>query len=725
MHIIDKINTYNQIYIMKITRKSWSLLSAVIAGGFLFMPVACNEYVDQYTPGGEEDKTPEVVKVEKSFTSEIKSGFVDAAGESKSYIWDGGDEINVYWGPVATDASTAVTKQSGASAIFIGEVAEADNYAAVFPASTKAIFAETGKVNVTIPAVQDGTYASACVMAAVTGNDNLKFAFENVGAIINFTVEKDNVAQVVFTAQEALGGTVEMNFSSAVATAVSGTANSVTFPSATVNGAVTPGDYYVCVAPVVLAGGLTISAVNTDGGVLAMNTIETIEKLERSHIYEVGAVDYVDPATITEYFVTVEGKGTKSGLDWENAMSVAELRKLLIADEATVMERGKSIDGKTIHMAAGTYVMADSELKYCPVNFVGYPVPVSVVFKGGYDEANPQTPGAAPTVFSGNKEVAGFVFGDNVKFTFDGITFADASATTDSELIKTTRAAVFVNSPTATLSFNNCIFKDNIQRGITASDYEGGAAICLVKGYVNADKCLFVGNISGSRGAAIRVDDKNDKGGLCFLNDCIFTENMIERDSYGMAIFARNNIAINKCIFINNAAKDASKNNPSLNFNHNYVMINSTVIEDSFFGSGTGTIRTETETKNGVVAAMMNNVIINTHPKDDDANKAWAILASKANGVVSKGYNLYYAKNGGISHADRLPAHQTDADVDTAPTYTFDANTYQLTMSDLGFTFAANADVEAMLRGSDMVATAGVTTFAADFADWLKTIGAL
>ena len=72
-----------------------------------------------------------------------------------------------------------------------------------------------------------------------------------------------------------------------------------------------------------------------------------------------------------------------------------------------------------------------------------------------------------------------------------------------------------------------------------------------------------------------------------------------------------------------------------------------------------------------------------------------------------------------------MPAHQTDADVDTAPTYTFDANTYQLTMSDLGFTFAANADVEAMLRGSDMVATAGVTTFAADFADWLKTIGAL
>ena len=689
------------------------------------MPMACNEYEEQYRPGGEEDETPEVVKVEKSFTAEIKAGFVNAAGESQSYAWDGGDEINVYWGAAATDAGTAVTKQSGATATFTGEVAEVDNYAAVFPASAQAVFAEAGKVNVTVPAVQDGTFANASVMAGVTGKDDLKFAFENVGAIIKFTVEKDNVAQVVFTAQEALGGTVEMSFSSTVAATVSGTANSVTFPSATVNGAVTPGDYYVCVAPVALAGGLTISAVNTDGGVLAMNTIETIEKLERSHIYEVGAVDYVDPTTITEYFVTVEGKGTKSGLDWENAMSAAELRTLLTADETTVMERGKAIDGKTIHMAAGTYVMADSELKFCPVNFAGYPVAVSVVFKGGYDAANPQAPGAAPTVFSGNKEVAGFVFGDNVKFKFENVTFADAVATTDTELIKTTRAAVFVNSTSATLSFTDCIFKDNVQSGITASDYEGGAAVCVIKGYVYADGCDFINNRSGSRGAAVRVDDKNDKEAIMFLNDCVFTGNVIERDSYGMAIFARSNLAINDCLFINNDATDKSKNNPSLNVNHNYVITNSVIIENSFFSSGTGTIRTETETKNGVKAAIMNNVIINTNPVEDADNKAFAILASKANGVVSKGYNLLYAKTLCISHEDRLAPHTTDVYAPEAPAYTFDTNTFELTWSGLGMNFASNADVEAMLRGEDMVATAGVTTFAADFADWLKSLGAL
>ncbi len=698
------------------------------------MPMACDDYVQQYDPEQEpEEEIPAVVKVEKSFTAEVdvpmvKTTVSDGENNTKLVSWEGGDEIAVYWGAAAQDFGTAVTKQGGASATFTGEVVEVDNYAAVYPSTVVASLVEASKVNVTIPAAQDGSFAAANVMAAVTSKDKMAFSFENVGAYIKFTVEQDNVGQVVFAAKESLGGTVEMAFASAGVTAtVTGGAKSVAFPAATVGAAVAPGDYYVCVAPTALAEGLTVTAVKTDGSVLAMNTIETISTLERSYLYEIGAVDYIDPSTITEYFVTVEGKGSKTGLDWDNAMSAAELRELLTANEETVMKRGKSLDGKTVHLAAGNYVMADAELKYCPVNYAGYAVPVSVVFKGGYDNANlaNRTPETTPTVFSGNKEVAGFVVGDNVKFTFDGVTFADAVAATDATLLKTTRAAMFVNSPSATLSFNNCVFKDNVQSGISSSNEEGGAAICLIKGYVYANGCKFINNTSGSRGAAIRVDDNSDKGGYCLLNDCLFTGNMIDRDSYGMAIFARNNIAINKCIFINNTAKEVSKNNPSLNFNHNYVMINSVVIEDSFFSSGTGTIRTETETKNGVVAAMMNNVIINSHPVDDPDNKAWAILASKTKGVVSKGYNFYFAKNGGISHSDRLPAHETDLDAQTAPTYTFDANTYQLTLSDLGFTFADNAAVEAMLRGSDMVATAGVTTFAADFADWLKSLGAL
>lgn len=717
---------------MKLMKRTGGILSAMALCSLVFMPVACDDYVQQYDPQKPEEVIPEVEKVEKSFTANVdvpsvKTTISDGENNTKIVAWEAGDEFNVYWGPAEQDLGVASTTTGGASATFKAQVAETDNYAAVYPTTVSAVFAETGKVNVTVPAVQDGSFAAAGVMAAVTGKDAMAFDFENVGAIIKFTVQKENVGQVVFKAKEAIGGVVEMTFGSgAPAVSVSGDKDMVTFPSASVGAAVTPGDYYICVAPVALADGLTVTAVTTEGSVLAMNTIETVAALERSWLYDLGPVDNVDPASITEYFVTVEGKGAKSGADWANAMSEADLRELLKADPETVTDRGKALNGKKIHLAEGKYVMSEDALKYFPVNYAGFAVPVEVEFIGGYSASDPQQrdPAKTPTVFSGDKKYAGFVIGDNVDFTFDGVTFADAVATTDPDLIQTTRAAVFVNSPSATLSFNDCMFKDNVQSGISKTDYEGGAAICLIKGYVYADGCKFVGNVSGSRGAAVRVDDKNDKGGLCFLNDCMFTGNRIDRDSYGMAIFARNNIAINKCVFINNEAADASKNNPSLNFNHNYVMINSIVIEDSFFSSGTGTVRTETETKNGVTAALMNNVIVNSHPADEN-NKAWAILASKTNGVVSKGYNLLYGKDAGISHPDRLPAHSTDLTAESAPTYTFDPNTYELKMSDLGFTFADNAAVEAMLRGTDMVATAGVTTYAADFANWLKSINAL
>ena len=694
------------------------------------MPMACDDYVEQYNPdkGGEEE-APAVVTVEKSFTATVdvpmvKTTITDGENNTKVVSWEGGDEIAVYWGAEAKDFGTAVTKQGGASATFTGSVAEVDNYAAVYPSTVAASLVEASKVNVTIPAAQDGSFVAANVMAAVTGKDQMAFSFENVGAYIKFTVEQENVGQVVFAAKESLGGTVEMAFASAGVTAtVTGGAKSVAFPTATVGSAVAPGDYYVCVAPTVLSEGLTVTAVKTDGSVLAMNTIETIPALERSYLYEIGAVDYIDPSTISEYFVTVEGKGGKTGLDWDNAMSAAELRELLTANEETAMKRGKALDGKTVHLAAGNYVMADPELKYCPVNYAGYAVPVSVVFLGGYDNANlaNRTPETTPTVFSGNKENAGFVIGENVNFTFDGVTFADAKAIDDADLITKTRGAVFVDASTATLTFNNCTFKDNQERTAQSSGSHGGSALLLKKGHVYINGCLFTGNVSGSRGGVIRTDSNE---GVLYMNNCVFSGNSIWKDSYGMCMFTKGNLGMNKCLFIGNTAEDKTKNIPSLNLNWNYVMINCTVLEDSYFSTGTGALRTETKTSDKYKAAIMNNIIASIHPEDEN-NQAYGILASQT-GLVSKGYNIICGKDGAIKNTDKLPVVSTDLALTSLPaTYTFDPATYQLTWDSLGFNFADNAAVEEMLRSADMVAEKGVATFAADFADWLKSLGAL
>lgn len=716
---------------MKMIRKSWGFLATMVLGSLMFMPLACDDYVKQYDPEKPEDEVPEVVKVEKSFTAtvdapSVKTVISDGEGNTKIVSWEAGDEFNVYWGAAEHEVGVAATTMEGATSTFTAEVAEVDNYAAVYPSSVSAVFAEASKVNVTIPAVQDGSFANAGAMAAVTGKDAMAFSFEDVGAILKFTVQAENVAQVVFKAKEAIGGVVEMSFqTSGVSAAVTGEKDMVTFPTAEVGSAVTPGDYYVCVAPVALANGLTVTAVTTEGSVLAMNTIEDLGELERSYLYDLGPVDEIDPSTISEYYVTMEGKGSKTGIDWANAMSVAELRELLAADDETVTDRGGALNGKTVHIAEGTYVMADETLKYFPVNFAGFAVPVEVNFIGGYSATEPEKrdPSKTPTVFSGDKKYAGFVIGDNVNFTFDGVTFADASAIDDADLITTTRGAMFVNSESATLTFKNCVFKNNEDRTGQSSGSHGGAALMMKKGKVYVDGCVFTGNVSGSRGGAIRTDSNE---GILFMNNCVFHGNSIWKDAYGMAMFTKGNLGLNKCVFIGNSADDKSKNNPSLNFNFNYVMTNCTVLEDSFFSSGTGTIRSESETSKGYKAAVMNNIIVNTHAEDAD-NKAWAILVSKKDfALSSKGYNLWCGKDGGISHSDRLSAASTDEEVTSlAATYTFDASTFTLTWTGLAFNFADNAAVEAMLRSEDIVPSAGVTTFAADFADWLKSIGAL
>ena len=173
---------------MNFKKTIWKALSVVAAGAFVFMPVACEDYQEQYNPNKGEEEAPEVVKVEKTFASSLEKANLAA--------WEAGSGINVYWGANAEDVAVAEAQAAGATASFVGEVAEVDNYAAVYPASVSAVFPEAGKVNVTIPAVQDGALSSTNVLAAVSSKEAMSFAFENVGAILKFTVEKECTLQI-------------------------------------------------------------------------------------------------------------------------------------------------------------------------------------------------------------------------------------------------------------------------------------------------------------------------------------------------------------------------------------------------------------------------------------------------------------------------------------------------------------------------------------------------
>lgn len=719
---------------MKRIVRTAALLFAV--SGMLFTMSSCDDYKVQYVPvkPSEDGEPEEIVTVEKTFSGTVESPstktvITDNENGTKSVGWEAGDEITIIWGKSDMERSAATAKSSGRTSEFFASVAEAEMYYSVYPSSMETQMIDNEHISVNISSSQDGSFSMAGAMAAVASGKSSDFSFKNICALLAFKVEREDVAMVVFKSMDgsALSGDIVISFSGTDISSenIVNSKDNVSFPSISSVKAVTPGVYYIGVTPAELSQGMMITTLSTEGKAIVTNVVEGPLRLERSYLYDLGVVDNADPVDITDYFVTPAGAGDRSGMNWENAFGMDDFLTLVSPGDGNVMDRAMAVDGKSFHFAEGKYVVADAGMKYRKVDFDGYTVPVTLNILGGYsnsckgNDLSTRNPDIYVTSFSGDRQYAGFVFGNQTAFNFDGVTFSDACTINDAEMLTVSRGAVYVNSSTASVSFNNCVFKDNIDHTDQSTGLHGGAAIYLKEGVVKVDRCMFKGNSSGSRGGVIRTD--SDKG-LLFLNNCVFKDNSIWKDSYGTTIFAKGNIGINKCLFFGNKDTAEGKNNPSLNLNNNYILINSTIIEDSSFSSGTGTIRTETASDKGYCAYMMNNIIVNVH-QADPSNKAWAVLASK-NGVESKGYNIFCGKDGGISHLDRLAPLETDRNItslsEIGASYTIDEVSNEIKWEGLGHTFADDAAVSAMLYST--APTTGITDFGAIFAEWLSSL---
>ena len=422
-----------------------------------------------------------------------------------------------------------------------------------------------------------------------------------------------------------------------------------------------------------------------------------------------------------DYYVTVSGAGDKDGSSWQNAKSCVDLVALL-ADPV-------ALNGKTILMAGGNYdvaVSSGTSLK------VGYDSETKASFFGGYNAKTGSRNSVVPTVFTGNKERGIFSIAKNTKFTFDGVEFAHALV--PQSAAEECHGAFFIDSKSTEISFNDCFFHDNTLQN--NASWKGGAAIYLKAGKVKLNNCLFKNNKATGNGGAIRTAHKD---GVLMANNCKFIANKIERD-YGTSLFAKGNVAFHKCLFYGGTADNTTNGAPELNVNWNYIFANCTVVQRSVISSGMGTIRSETITNPpssrpddaGYVGWFMNNVIYNTSTED----KAWGVLFSTKidgteypSGVVSKGYNAFVGKNGGISHANRFTKADTDQDKNALSeigpiSYSFNEsdNTLNWTGS-FNFTRATDSQVYEAL--GTYQSESGITTLGTDFRTWLREIGAL
>ena len=221
-----------------------------------------------------------------------------------------------------------------------------------------------------------------------------------------------------------------------------------------------------------------------------------------------------EPAVVEtkDYYVSLEGAGTKDGKSEANAFSFKELRELLTlalnnsapepeGEDPTpvppVYEDLDMIDGYTIHFADGTYVLPLSaeETEGLILALPGAEKVVELTLKG-----------SSNAILSGNKLARVLTVGDQVKLTIDGMAVKDGFSET------LNGGGIKVHAETeggkAALVLRKTVFDNNrVSSGAESGTAKcSGGALWCANGTIEADGCVFEAENYGRNGGAIYTD---------------------------------------------------------------------------------------------------------------------------------------------------------------------------------------------------------------------------
>lgn len=393
---------------------------------------------------------------------------------------------------------------------------------AVYPSCIDVDYDDGSSFKMTVPAVQDGTFASASIALAKLDKTNVDAAleFKNFCGLFRITVTDDSIRKLVVSSNSDIAGKVNVTFA-ASGPAVKNTVDVV--KEITVNIAAA-GTYYVAVLPGELDG-VTVNAYNASDILVGDASTSATILLERAHIRSMGTM-----GASSYYFVKPEGSG--DGSSWDNAADLKGLTAILNTDVS-----------KKVYMAEGTYTES-SELKIQTGNPSfdirgGYPADAA-----GFDVA---TKGSGETVIDCNG-LRGIVATKGA-VKIDGITFKNAARTDDK-----TPGSVIVIQGADTFVADNCKFIDN--RHSSKGTLLG--VIRLASTNAEFRNCVF----SGNEATSTSLDTKH--GSVFYqygtasltLDGCEFYGN--KASSYGTVLYTIGKTDIRNCVFGKTDASNVS-----------------------------------------------------------------------------------------------------------------------------------------------------------------------
>lgn len=476
------------------------------------------------------------------------------ATDKLSFVYDGGSEDSSAAGTTGTSATFSASLPGGKEALYL-----------VYPSTATAVY-ESSSLKVTVPATQDGTFASAAIeVAEFAASCNLK----NLGGLLAITTTVD-VDEIVIHSNNStpLAGKATVAFADGIPS-VSDVASGST--SITLSGLGDAGTYYAAVLPDSYDAGIYVELKKSGflvGEKISGNTLNVPRrKLMRLTVGNPGVIS-------NKKFVTVAGARNKDGSNWENAMGSAEFYTFLTEEASTNVN---------VFMAAGTYRTQETDgyTMNTGINglkvYGGYPTDAAGTSLAGRDITTNRT------ILSGDQDGNGtgencilVTDGGSITAKFDGVEFRDAyRAAAGNDF----GSAIIINK-CKKVEFFNCTISDN-ESAVTGASY-GGGAVRAVDGTILFKGCSFSNNVSASKGGAIRMG----KGSTVTLDACVFNNNSAV---YGGAIHVGKGTlnVINGTQFNNNyttektggaisiiAEKDCTVNISNSTFFHNRSVYN-------------------------------------------------------------------------------------------------------------------------------------------------------
>lgn len=447
---------------------------------------ACNK--ENETPGQKIDPAELVevtfdVSAKTNQSAEVQN--VSTKTEIKddgTVLWSVGDKVSVFYevnGETGSSESEAITAESikmdGSASITVKVPAAftleqfegTRSLSAVYPYDATATF-EGGKINVSAPKVQDGTFAHASLSVAEwTGSNSL--SFENQCGLLR--IEAVDAAVSKITLKSADADVVTLNVSGA-------------------------GTYYAAVAPSTLEG-FSVVLTDAEGEELAKKVTTNSLVVEKGHVLPLGKVVGFDD----RFYVSAEAKGRKDGSNWDNAAGLTELKALLA--KGAVMN---------VYMSAGTYSVEDalvSETEGADFSvYGGYSADAKAASLSGRDAK------VNATVFDGGgKSQIWLTKKGNV--LFDGLTFQNGFSGTDNG------GALSFSGTNVTGKVVGCSFVGNkVTDGTNNTKGLSGGAIHVGEANVTVENCSFSKNY-GRNGGSLYSDKAKAQ---LTVKGCTFTE---------------------------------------------------------------------------------------------------------------------------------------------------------------------------------------------------------